>query len=210
MKLAMLTVAVAVSQSLSSMTLSVRVVDETWVPLPGIEVELLEVKSCATREPGAAPSIRATSVAGAVEFSVAPERSYVVRAGGEGALERRWVCLRPGASSPTAYVQLRLRSVEEVVLLHPALKDKSKPSDVPLGSLAGQYRAEGGELYQVSVLEDGKGLEVSLPEGLNLYFPRREGLNFSGPGGTVSFELRDGAVAGLVFTPRVVRAERPK
>lgn len=210
MILTMQTVGVAVTLGLSSIALSVRVVDETWAPLPGIEVEVVAVKDCATRQPESAPLIHATNAIGAVDVAVAPERAYLVSAGGEGGLEKRLLCLRLGASSPSAYVQLRLRSVEEVVSAHPTVGDASKPSDVPLGSLVGQYAAPGGALYQVNVLEDGKGLEVSLPQGFELRFPRRAGLSFSGSDGTVSFEVRSGVIVGLVLTPEVVRAQRMK
>jgi len=94
----------------------VQVVDEVWVPLPGLKVEILRPR---VKEP---LDSKRTDQRGQVGFSIEPG-TYTVRVPAESGFAETSVTARfvpPSESQPTAYVQLRLtRFAKKPVLTHP-------------------------------------------------------------------------------------------
>jgi len=60
-----------------------------------------------------------------------------------------------------------------------------------------------GRLCGVTVLADGEGLEVSRPDGETATFPSRRGTRFSGPEGTLSFDVVRGRMTMTMVSPAV-------
>ena len=59
--------------------LSVRIVDQSWQPLPGIAVQLARVENCLATAKSRASSESRTNRDGVVEFSISPEENYLRR-----------------------------------------------------------------------------------------------------------------------------------
>ena len=76
----------------------------------------------------------------------------------------------------------------------------------------GAYVDSAGEYYEVTLLEDGGGLELSLPDGRTLYFPSRRGARFSGPDGVgkvFTISWRSFLPYDLTFVTTVTDIDRP-
>src|SRR5262249_43949281 len=141
-------------------------------------------------EPSGSVMEASTNANGLASFDVTANQSYVLEAGGEGGFERQRQCVRLGRlppESPTAYVQLRLRLDPrfQVTLSEPAAA--STPSrPFTLIDFVGAYVSSAGESYEVELLEDNDGIELSLPDGRVIAFPHHRGNRFSGANGTLS------------------------
>ena len=154
-----------------------------------------------------------TNANGLTSFDVTDNQSYAFEVGGEGGFERQRQCVRLASlppESPTAYVQVRLRLDPSfrVTLLEPAASP-TRSTSVTLTDFVGAYVGSAGEFYEVDLLEDGAGIELSLPDGRVLAFPSRRGAKFSGFYGVLSFQTSKNRVIGLSFTPAAVTAKRP-
>jgi hypothetical protein len=198
-------------------TVSIRIVDPLWNPVPGIQVEFAEVENCSLRARLPGSEHRAdTNSSGAVEFPLMPgQRSYLVVAqGGLGSFETQQQCLRL-AGEPTdssmAYVQLRLRvDPRSLVILREPSANNESPSTGPLSWIAflGLYVDLAGRYFEVMPLDGAEGLELSLPDGRALAFTSRTGSKFKGPEGVVDFQVKKGQVVGFSFTPTIVAVKK--
>lgn len=97
-------------------TLVVQVVDEVWVPVPGIKVEILQPR---VKQP---VRTQRTDQRGQAGFSIDPG-TYIVRVPAESGFAEASVTARfvpPSETQPTAYLQLRLTQYsKKPVLTHP-------------------------------------------------------------------------------------------
>jgi hypothetical protein len=182
--------------------------------LPGIKVQLAAVRNCNELAKQSDPRMEAsTNANGLASLNVTENQSYALEVGGEGGFERQRQCVRLGslpAESPTAYVQIRLRlDLRFQVTLSEPAANPTGPTSVTLTDFVGAYVGSAGEFYEVELLEDGGGIELTLPDGRGLAFPSRRGTRFSGPNGVLSFQTAKKKVIGISFTPAAVIAKRP-
>ncbi len=95
-----------------------------------------------------------------------------------------------------------------MTLIIPAVPEKRRDGPIALGEFAGGYKAGDGRFYEVTPGRGFDGLELTLPDGAEIALPIRKGSTFSGPRGTVSFDVQRNDVIGMTFTPAVVRAKK--
>lgn len=93
--------------------LIVQIVRPEWLPLPGVPVRVINVKSCAR---GAAPvfpmTSRTTDKSGTATFEIAGTGHYRIEVPGEGGWSRVVKCVHLESFDgdfPTAYVQLQVK-----------------------------------------------------------------------------------------------------
>ena len=207
MQIAALPFAVAMAAQLTTTaTISVRVVDTTWAPLPGAVTRVDEVTRC--WEPSdvtASLGQGYTNTNGVVQFGVKPHKSYRIATEIVG-YESQTTCILSNAS--TAYVQLRVREdLSNRVQLRIPAKGSVDSTGAVISNIVGVYAGPSGSRYEVTLLEGSEGVEVSFPDGRVAQFPQRRGMEFSGPSGNVRFDVAGGLVT-MSVTSAVVKAEK--
>jgi hypothetical protein len=191
--------------------ISIQVVDEFWMPAPGIEVRIAPVNSCADAKPAVQPRIGRTQNNGEIELP-ADGATLLVTVSSEGFL-RREECIHVGSIAPgeTPKVQLRLISdPSRTVVTHPGFRRKAKngdPRTLRLVDFVGVYRDSAGSFYGVRYSDRPEGLALTLPNGWVIYFRDRDRLTFRSPQGVLVFRLTGEQIAGLTYTPTPIRAD---
>jgi hypothetical protein len=192
--------------------ISVQVVDEFWMPTPGVEVRISPVSSCADPKPAVEPRLGRTEKNGEVELP-AEGASLLVTVRSEGFLPRE-ECVQLGPMSAGEIPKVQLRMVTDpsrAVITHPGvLRGKAKngdPRTLRLLDFVGVYRDSAGGFLQVKYSERPEGLALALPSGTVIHFRERDRLTFRSPQGVLVFRLVGGQVAGLTYTPNPIRAD---
>jgi hypothetical protein len=183
----------AVILSGGAQTLSVQVVDPLWLPIPGVEVRVAPVLTCAQPKPTGEARDDTTGKSGEVQLP-APGRMLLLTASMEG-FEPQEQCIELGAMAPgeTAKVQIRLRlDFSTEIATHSATRAKrSNPSAFEALDLVGVYRDSLGQFYRVSYSEQPFSLALNVPSGATIYFSDRDGLSFRSAQGSLVFHLLD-------------------
>lgn len=97
----------------TSVTMEVQLVDEGWMPVPGVQVGMQVVRSCSARESDPKNAIdRDTNAEGRAVFDVSPPGSYELLVRARGGFRSARKCIRLFQRVPTqprVYVQMSLR-----------------------------------------------------------------------------------------------------
>jgi hypothetical protein len=192
--------------------ISVQVVDELWMPAPGIEVRVAPVSSCADPKPAVKPTIGTTQKNGEVALP-ADGATLLVTVSSEGFLQRE-ECIQLGTTFPGEIPKVQLRMITDPsrgVITHPGfLRGKAKngdPRTLRLLDFVGVYRDSGGSFYEVKYSERLESLALTLPSGSAIYFRERDRLTFRSPQGVLVFRLAGEQIAGLTYTPKPIGAD---
>lgn len=187
--------------------LVVQLVDPVWLVMPSMQVELIRVTDCATRTQVSRTEQRTRSD-GTARFVIAEPGSSLITAGDTGWLPQTR-CVRLFAEPGAQYVQIHVPIGPRLstTLIQRGIAEGAPPRRPTLGDLTGAYIDSTGGIHVVGLLEDGRGLELRLPNAESRYFTATEGRwRYEGETGILEFQTDGERVVGFTWSRRTIEA----